>query len=99
MSKTKAPTIDPSNTHRVGDVVSCIYGGNGTGEGILWRVTQVKGVYVWLTPILTLTGPSSRRDIHVTYNQADAVELLELAGTYAKLGLLIADIARTRGAQ
>lgn len=47
---------------KVGDIVTCIHrSGNGTGEGVLWRVAKIplKGTWLKIDPIYTVTGRSS----------------------------------------
>ena len=84
-----------NNRWKVGDVVSMVHF-NGAGEGVLWQVKKVSGVYVTIEAIMTLTGPSVLRRKTVSYHQVDAPDLVQLASVYARLGTLIADIARSR---
>jgi hypothetical protein len=93
------PTTAPRrNPYQVGDVVTVTHF-NGVGEGILWRVRKSQGIWVWIEPFFTVTGPSVLRGKKVQYNQVDDPDLIQLVSAYAQLGNIIADIARRRGAE
>lgn len=55
----------PTHTWRVGDLVSHVYGGNGTGEGILWRVTKVMQPQRLKLKIIPTKAPSTGTKLRI----------------------------------
>jgi hypothetical protein len=84
------------NPYQVGDVVTMAQF-NGAGEGVLWRVKKSQGVWIWLEPIWTVTGPSVLRDKKVQYHEVHAPDIIQLGSAYQQLGNIIRDIAISRG--
>jgi hypothetical protein len=92
------PTSRPrENPYQPGDIVSMAHFNNGVGEGVLWRVKKADKVWIWVEPVWAVTGPSVLRDKRIQWQEADAINLVQLASAFAQLGNIIADIARSRG--
>jgi hypothetical protein len=93
------PTVSPrTNPYAVGDVALMVYD-NGSGEGVIWQVTKTKDIWLWIDPILTLTGDSVLRPKKVQWDWVQPVDLVKLGAVYLQLGNLIRDIAVRRGAE
>ena len=84
------------NPYQPGDIVYKTQF-NGTGEGVLWMVKKVDKVWIWIEPVLTLTGRSVLRPKKLQYHQVCEPDLVLLCSVYAQLGNLINDVARRRG--
>lgn len=81
--------------HRVGDIVTVI-NFNGTGEGILWRVTAVKGSRVRLAVRYCPTGKSVLNDKWVMQHEAAPADVKQLNEARAELDDVIRDITNAR---
>lgn len=83
------------NAWRPGEVVTMV-ANNGAREGVLWRITKVQDVHIWIEPLPTLTGPSVMRPRRVKYYEVNAADLVVLCSARAFLDTLIADLVRHR---
>lgn len=75
---------------RVGDLVTYVYGGNGTGEGIIWRVTRVWAHHqITIVPAYTVTGPSCRAPLRAHVSSVVKLDLVKLGTMRMELDDLI----------
>lgn len=90
-------TINRSNPYRSGDIVSAVNrAGNGAGEGVLWRVTKVQSVWVWIKPVYSVTGPSVLRPKKVQYHELSLFGMVELGLAFQEFHELIQNHFRTK---
>ena len=88
MSRRKYPYL-------VGEVVTMAHA-NGSGEGVLWHVTEVSGRFIRIEPLLTLTGPSVLNPKRVSCHEVKPADIAVLGGAYAQLANIIRGIVRLR---
>ena len=84
-----------TNPFAVGDYVTHVYGGNGTGEGILWRVAEVKVSILILEPAWTVSGPSVRRRRKSHWVNVKRFDLVEFGQAIRELQSMAHDRYKT----
>lgn len=83
------PTVRPQkNPYQVGHLVKCTHF-NGVGEGLLWRVTAVDGVYVRIEVVFTATGPSVINAKRVPYHQVTRVTVADIVKARDELNYVL----------
>lgn len=65
------------NKYRLGDLCTMIHS-NGAGEGIIWVVVKVEGVWLRVAPAYVVTGPSVLNAKKVYHYSVKALSLLQL---------------------
>ena len=85
------------NPYHTGNVVTMVHF-NGSGEGVLWRVKRVRGVYLKLEPLFTVTGPSILKEKRVAWHAVSPVDLVELCTARAELDNIIRDVVMSMSA-
>ena len=83
------------NPYLVGEVVTMAQF-NGAGEGVLWRVIKVDGMFIKIEPLLTLTGPSVLNPKRVSCWEVKPADIASLGSAYAQLANIINDIVKLR---
>lgn len=90
------PTVDRwKNPYQVGEVVTMV-NQNGTGEGILWQVIDVRKSKVKIRVCFCPTGKSVLRDKLVMYHDLSPVDVLSLCTKRAELDNIIRDVVRMK---
>jgi len=82
------------NPYKVDDVVTVVHS-NGSGEGILWKVTKVKGLMLTIQPVFTVTGPSVLHVKRMLCHCVKPADVLQLCTARMQLDNIINDIVRS----
>lgn len=83
------PTARPQkNPYQVGDLVRCTHF-NGVGEGLLWRVAKVDGIYLRIEVVFTATGPSVVNPKRVPNHQVERVTVADITRACDELNAIL----------
>lgn len=83
---------------RVGELCTAVY--DSVGEGLIYRVVDVKGKQLRVTPVFGVMASINRRKTRsLGAGWCTPLSLVDLANEYMKFGLFISNEAKHRGAE
>lgn len=83
------------NPYRPGDLCTVTHS-NGAGEGVLWQVIAVKGAFIRIKPVFTITGESVLRAKRIEYHGVQGVNLVQLCDMRRQFDEFIQAIVKQR---
>lgn len=72
---------------------------NGSGEGILWRVIDVRMSTVKIAPLFSVTGQSVLKPKRVNFHEVEPADIVQLGSAYLELQHVIQDLVRLRSGE